>query len=307
MPTWQAIASDIVLRGDAHAAARHRYAQAVHHASGRNVVIYASGWLHAPPVNDKCRGLFAVNDSDKTGLMSVIRDLDPKAGLDLVLHTPGGDITATESIIVFLRNSFGTDIRGIVPQLALSAGTMIACAAREIVMGMQSSLGPFDPQMGGIIPAQAIREEFGRAAREIAATPVLAELWRPILAQYGPGLVVRSERAIEMADEIASASLISGMFLGRPDAEARARAVVAALGSFATTKAHGRHLERGTARALGLEVVDLEADPALEETTMSLHYACVLSFQRAGVLKIIENHLGEGYPLIRPSEPMPSW
>ena len=297
MPTWQAIARDIALRGDAHEAARNRYAMAVHDASGRNVVVYASGWLHAPPGDDRRRGLFAVGDADKTGLMSVIRDLDPALGLDLVLHTPGGDITATESIIVFLRNTFGTDIRVIVPQLAMSAGTMIACAAREIVMGRQSSLGPFDPQMGGIIPAQAIREEFARATREIVAEPQLAELWRPILAQYGPGLVVRAERAIEMADEIALASLISGMFAGRPDAEARAQAVVKALGSFATTKAHGRHLERGTARALGLEVVDLEASPALEDSVLSLHYACVLSFQHAGVLKIIENHMGCGYPL----------
>jgi len=297
MPTWQAIARDIVLRGDAHEAARHRYAEAVHKASGRNVVVYASGWLHAPAVDNRRIALFAVGDTDKTGLMSVIHGLDPALGLDLVLHTPGGDITATESLIVYLRNIFGTDIRVIVPQLAMSAGTMIACAAREIVMGRQSSLGPFDPQMGGVIPAQAIREEFARATRDIAENPALAELWRPILAQYGPGLVVRSERAIEMADEIALASLISGMFLGRPDAEARAQAVVTALGSFATTKAHGRHLERGTARALGLEVVDLEADAALEEAILSLHYACVLSFQHAGVLKIIENHLGESYPL----------
>ncbi|MEI8397049.1 MAG: hypothetical protein WCF85_20175, partial [Rhodospirillaceae bacterium] len=249
------------------------------------------------PFDPQMGGLFAVGDADKTGLMSVTRGLDPALGLDLILHTPGGDTTATESLIVFLRNLFGIDIRVIVPQLAMSAGTMIACAAREIVMGRQSSLGPFDPQMGGIIPARAIREEFARAARDITANPALAELWRPILAQYSPGLVVRAERAIEMADEIALAGLTSGMFLGRPDAEARAQAVVRALGSFAVTKTHGRHLERGTARTLGLEVADLEADPALEESVLSLYYACVLSFQQAGLLKIIENHLGESYPL----------
>ena len=169
MPTWHSIARDITQHGDAHAAARQGYARAVHQASGRNVVVYASGWLHAPPADDRLRSLFAVGDTDKTGLMSVLHGLDPALGLDLILHTPGGDITATESIIVYLRNLFGTNIRAIVPQLAMSAGTMIACSAREIVMGRQSNLGPFDPQMG-IIPAQAIREEFARASREIAAT-----------------------------------------------------------------------------------------------------------------------------------------
>ena len=41
---------------------------------------------------------------------------------------------------------FGTDIRAIVPQLALSAGTMVALACKEIIMGKHSSLGPIDPQ-----------------------------------------------------------------------------------------------------------------------------------------------------------------
>jgi len=35
---------------------------------------------------------------------------------------------------------FGTNIRAIVPQLAMSAGTMIALSCKEIVMGKQSNL-----------------------------------------------------------------------------------------------------------------------------------------------------------------------
>ena len=77
--------------------------------------------------------------------MSVIHGLDKSKGLDLFLHTPGGDVGATESLIDYLHDSFGGDIRAIIPQIAMSGGTMIACSCKEIIMGKQSSLGPIDP------------------------------------------------------------------------------------------------------------------------------------------------------------------
>lgn len=39
--------------------------------------------------------------------MSVVRGLDKSKGLDLFLHTPGGDVGATESLIDYLFDSFG--------------------------------------------------------------------------------------------------------------------------------------------------------------------------------------------------------
>ena len=50
------------------------------------------------------------------------------------------DPAAAEAIVNYLRLKFDYDIRVIVPQLAMSAGTMIACAAKEIIIGKQSSL-----------------------------------------------------------------------------------------------------------------------------------------------------------------------
>jgi membrane-bound ClpP family serine protease len=58
---------------------------------------------------------------------------------------------------------FGTNIRAIIPQMAMSAGTMIALSTREIIMGKHSNLGPIDPQIAGI-PAHGVIEEFNRAA-----------------------------------------------------------------------------------------------------------------------------------------------
>ena len=87
-----------------------------------------------------------------TGFMTVINKLDRKLGLDLILHTPGGEINATEALVNYLRYAFDGDIRALIPHQAMSAGTMISLACKTIVMGAHSSLGPIDPQVGGTCP-----------------------------------------------------------------------------------------------------------------------------------------------------------
>lgn len=94
---------------------RRRYLAKLHEITNRNVIIYYSGWLQ------KQGGAGVdINDEDKNGLMTVVHKLDKRLGLDLALHTPGGDIAATEALVDYLRSVFGNDIRAIVPQLAMS-------------------------------------------------------------------------------------------------------------------------------------------------------------------------------------------
>jgi ClpP class serine protease len=100
-----------------------------------------------------------INDEDKNGFMLCIHKLDKSKGLDLFLHTPGGSGAATESLVHYLRQIFGNDIRAFVPQLAMSAGTIIACACKEIFMGKHSNLGPVDPQIKGL------QRDSGRASK----------------------------------------------------------------------------------------------------------------------------------------------
>ena len=112
-----------------------------------------------------------ITDNDMNGFMNSISGMDEKSkGLDLILHTPGGGVTATESIVNYLRKVFNKDIRVIVPHLAMSAGTMIACSSKEIVMGKESSLGPIDPQYRGV-PAQGVLNEFESAMSDIGLSP----------------------------------------------------------------------------------------------------------------------------------------
>jgi ClpP class serine protease len=179
MPSWNELIDEIKNRGSTFDIIRRNYIKRLSEITDRNVIIYYSGWLQKPEI-----GLLAgINDNDKNGFMTAIHGLDRKKGLDLVLHTPGGEAAATESLVDYLRQIFGTDIRAIVPQLAMSAGNMMACACKSIVMGKQSSLGPIDPQLMGLA-AHGVIEEFNKAYEEIQADPRKIPLWQPIIAKY---------------------------------------------------------------------------------------------------------------------------
>lgn len=140
---------------------RTKYICKLSKKTGRNVIAYYSGWLKPGKTQN-----VDINDSDITGFMNAINGLDCTKGLDLILHSPGGNPTATEGIVKYLHSKFGDDIRVIVPQMAMSAGTMLACASKTILMGKHSCLGPIDPQYGGV-PAHNIVTEFREAKSDL--------------------------------------------------------------------------------------------------------------------------------------------
>src|SRR5689334_20390931 len=108
-------------------AIRRKYLAQLKNKTQRNVIAYYSGFLSKPDVAQT-----EITDEDKNGFMMAVHGINRNDGLDLILHTPGGNIAATESIVDYLHQLFGNDIRAIVPQIAMSAGTMIACSCKEI-------------------------------------------------------------------------------------------------------------------------------------------------------------------------------
>ncbi len=294
MPSWPAVLLEIRAVGGPQDVVRRKFLAALSDLTGRNTIIYYSGWLQKPDLARQNFPGFAINDSDKHGFMSAIHKLDRSKGLDLVLHTPGGEMAATESIVDYLRAMFGTDVRVVVPQIAMSGGTMIALAFREIVMGLHSNLGPIDPQLMGL-PAHGVIEEFTQAAAEIKADPTRIAIWQPIIAKYPPTFVGECQKAIAWANDLVKKWLLTGMFASKRNRAALADKVVSELADHATTKSHARHISADYAKGLGLKVAPLEDDADLQDAVLSLHHACVQTLQETGAVKIIENQHGTAY------------
>jgi hypothetical protein len=238
-------------------------------------------------------------------MMEVVHGLRGQ-DLDLIIHSPGGSAEAAEAVVHYLRSKFG-HIRVIVPHAAMSAATMIACAANEVVMGKQSSLGPVDPQfilsdqLGRIqaIPAQAIIDQF-LWAKEECRDPELLGAWAPMLGQYGPALLVQCENALKLAENLAAEWLRTWMLCGtdrksRTRGVAKARSIARSLTDHARFKSHGRHISRERAREMGLKVMDLEQDQTLQDLVLSVYHATTHTFDPTTAVKIIENHLGRAF------------
>lgn len=287
MPSWNQVLNELNSspRRDALDFVRRKYLTKLAKLRGRNLIAYYSGWIQRPD-NAKC----SINDDDKNGLMAVVHKMDRSKGLDLLLHTPGGDMAATESIIDYLHKMFDGDIIATIPQLAMSGGTMIACSSKRIVMGKQSNIGPIDPQFRGI-PAHGVIKEFETALEEIKKDPQSIPLWQTIISKYHPTFIGECRNAIELAGDMVKAKLINTMFKDQDDADAKASRVVAFLNEHEDSKTHARHIHIDEAKSCGLVIDDLEDDQEFQDLVLTIHHCYMHTFASSNAIKIIENDL----------------
>lgn len=298
MPGWKDVLSEIQGRSAIHPidAVRREYLKKLSEKTGRNVIAYYSAWLNKP----KPSPVLIVNDEDKNAFMSAVHQLEKHRGLDLILHTPGGDLAAAESLVDYLRKMFGTDIRAIVPQLAMSAGAMIACACKSVIMGKQSNLGPIDPQFNGI-PANGVIAEFKKALKEIKKDPAAIHLWQSIIGKYHPTFLGSCVKAVDWSKTIVTDWLKTGMFAGDPKASRKAQKIVRGLSDSEATFNHARHIHLEALVDMGLKIEKMEDDQELQDLILTVHHTFMHTFSMTPAMKIVENH--EGVAFIKMASP----
>lgn len=293
MPTWDEILKEIGSSSSIIDVTRRKYIKRLSEYTGRNTIIYYSGWLQKPILSQQ--GVdFSINDNDKNGFMAVINKLDRRKGLDLVLHTPGGNVSSTESIVNYLKSMFGNDVRAIIPQIAMSAGTMIACSCKSIIMGKQSNLGPIDPQFGPF-PAHGILEEFEKAKKDILEQPENIVVWREILKKYNPTLIGECEKAIKWSETMVSDWLKNNMFAADKDKDTKVSRIINFLGSHNATLSHSRHIHMQELQGMELVIEEMEQDQELQDRILSVHHSAIISITQTKTTKIIENNLGKAF------------
>lgn len=290
MPTWNEISKELRLQGGDQAAdeVRKKYMANYEKVSGRPAIAYYSGFLSKADRDGRVHAQCMINDLDMNGFMAVIHGMDQDRGLDLFIHTPGGGIEATRGIVEYLFKIFGYDLRAVVPQQAMSAGTMIACATKEIFLGKHSCLGPTDPQIRGFA-AMGILAEVDRAIQEIKEDQTKLVLWQQVFNKYPPAFISDCERSVEGARKMVGDWLSRNMFSSCPE---KSEGVVAGLMNYNETTEHGHHFLIDKCAEIGLQVKQIEADQAFQEAALSVHHAFMASFEATSALKIIDNSRG---------------
>jgi len=308
MPIWSEVLAEIRetqqnLGAPDFDSVRRKYLLKLHQHTERHVILYASAWLQKEPRSASASS----RSEDIHALMEVTHGAQSR-DLDLILHSPGGSPEAAEAMVSYLRSRF-SHIRVIVPNFAMSAATMIACAADEIVLGKHSFLGPTDPQI--LIPtglgarwvaAQAVLDQFDKAQKE-SSDPKKLSAWFPMLGQYGPDLLVYCEAVLKMSRELVKTWLENYMLRNESNASKNATEIADWLANHRHFKSHGRHITRDILANRGLTVTPLEDDEVLQDVSLSVFHATTISFSETPTLKVVENHTGRAFIKMEPVQP----
>lgn len=313
MTSWQDIQAEIAAGkgpgkegGDFDSVRRAKYAL-VKKLTGRPLLVYATAF-HAPhKAQIRSIAVFLTIDvSDKDGFREIIDNVTSDE-VDVFIHSPGGSAEATESIVKLLRSRF-KKIRFIVTGAAKSAATMLVLSGDSILMDKSAELGPIDPQVsvnGRYSPAGSIKEQFSRAAAELARDPSLIPAWIPILEQFAPCLLIECDNYIKLAKTLVINWMTTYMFQNKKGARDKARKIAQYLTNEKRTLSHARRIDAEQLRKLGMTIELLEEqNEDIKDAFRQLHISIMQTLDGTGAIKIFEN--SEGAALIRMVTTSPS-
>ena len=192
----------------------------------------------------------SIDEDDLVGFSDLISGISGDQ-IDVFIISNGGSPEAAERLIKLLRNKY-KQVRFIVTGNAYSAATMMCFAADGIIMHRQGTLGPIDPQIGGI-PAHAILESFEEIEKRIKDEgPLSLTVYMPLLSKYDLHLLNLCRKAQALSIELASQYLKQYMKIENDD-------LIVDITKFfmdhETHKSHGRSIDRETAKGKGLKVI----------------------------------------------------
>lgn len=215
-----------------------------------------------------------INHTDPDDLSEILSGVQGDEA-DFFIQTPGGNVDATEKLIGILRQRLKS-WRVIVPSWAKSAGTVVALSAEEIVLGINSELGPIDPQWlanGLNIPCDIL-----------ATDPTQPHHIRQL-----------AELAVKRMRQLAFNILQGGMMNGKGKQEIDD--VIAKISSANGYMSHGAVIDYSEAKSLGLSVSFLKPDDDLWKQLWLLYCMYDYDTKANGIGRIIE---GDKFSISRP-------
>ena len=127
---------------------RHALLRAIEKTRGSRVITMIHRQETLSLLGIPFRRFIDIEDSEQ--ILRAIRMTPAGMPIDLILHTPGGLVLASDQIAYALKRHPGR-VTVIVPHYAMSGGTLVALAADEIIMDPDAVLGPVDPQLGSLL------------------------------------------------------------------------------------------------------------------------------------------------------------
>lgn len=211
----------------------------------------------------------------------------PRTKLVMFVNTPGGSAEAVEKIVEIVRFHY-VEVYFVVPDMAMSAGTILCMSGDKIYMDYSSALGPIDPQVFNgkdWVPALGYLDKVEELlSRARSGTMSNAEFL--ILQGIDLALLSRYEQARDLTITLLKKWLVEYKFkdwtshatdpakVGQPvtqgEKETRAEEIAKQLGDNKLWHSHGRMIGPATLqRLLRLKIDDYSHDVTLRPLVRS--------------------------------------
>jgi len=224
-----------------------------------------------------------VDDSDLVGVSDLVRS-SPAEKVDVLIISNGGSAEAAERIVRLLRAQY-KEVRFIVPGNAFSAATLICFSGDAIMMTLEGTLGPIDPQINGV-PARAILRAFETLEERLKSEgPKALPAYVPLLSRYDLHILEICKSAQKLSSELAIRWL-SDYMLKCADSDDRVLKAVDFFADYDVHKSHGRSIDRQRAEGM-LSIVTTES-LNLDSLVRSLYLQYIYWFEQTPFYKNFE-------------------
>lgn len=207
--------------------------------------------------------------------------------LTVVLNTPGGSVETVEKMVEIIRFHY-SEVYFVVPDFAMSAGTVLCMSGNKIFMDYSSSLGPIDPQVFNgkeYVPALGYLDQVERLLQK-AQDGTITQAEFLILQNQDLAMLSRYEQARNLTITLLKKWLVEHKFsdwvthqttpskIGQPvtleEKEERAEEIARLLGDNKIWHSHGRMISALTLRnVLKLQIEDYSNNLSLRNLIRS--------------------------------------
>lgn len=235
------------------------------------------------------------------GLETFVRDAieqidnrNPNRRSAIILDTPGGTVEVVERMVDTIR-TFYDDVAFIIPDRAMSAGTIFAMAGDSIMMDYFSRLGPIDPQLqrdNHLVPALSYLIQYERLIQKDREGK-LTNAEYALLSKFDLAELHQFEQARELSITLLKKWLAKYKFKNWTKTatantvvtsemrEERAKTIATQLSDNTRWHSHGRGISRETLEGddIKLKIDDLAASLHLQTSVRKYHH-CLSDFMQ---------------------------
>lgn len=261
---------------------RRELVQAIEDKTDRTLILYYSNPQH--PAG-------RIDYQDVNLFHEILRILDYPKQIDLMIHSGGGIIEATEKLVKLIWSRVES-FRVIVMEFAKSAATSLSLASQEILMSFMGELGPIDPLIQVGYDQVTKQPEFRPAWSYIHAIDILEgelknqrdpRIVAQLLSVIDPTKLDIAKKAIEYSKTLAEEWMTKYMGLKKN----KARNIAAKLCDSKELLSHGRVIDINDATKLIPKIQKIDTDHELWPLLYQLHTRALLAI-KPPVVKLLD-------------------